>query len=172
MPLKISARTLALQALLGLLALPAWAQDFKDVPFLAEAVKANKLPPVADRLPGTPLVVGSAGQYGGEIVTLVPLARDILYISTFTYTRLVWYDRQLKLQPDLLERFENEDDRIFTFTLRAGHRWSNGSPFTAEDFRYYWEDVAQNPELSPAGPPEFMLVDGKLPRFEIGRAHV
>ena len=41
------------------------------------------------------------------------------------------------------------------------------NPFTAEDFRYYWEDVAQNEDLSPAGPPEFMMVDGNPPRFEI-----
>ncbi|HZB62653.1 MAG TPA: ABC transporter substrate-binding protein, partial [Microvirga sp.] len=56
---------------------------------------------------------------------------------------------------------------VFTFTLRAGHRWSDGSPFTAEDFRYYWEDVAQNKDLSPAGPPEFMLAGGQPPRFEV-----
>jgi peptide/nickel transport system substrate-binding protein len=97
----------------------------------------------------------------------VPRPRDIRYISTFTYTRLVGYDRNLQLQPDLLEKLENEDDRVFTFTLRPGHRWSDGSPFTTEDFRYYWEDVAQNADLSPAGPPEFMMVDGKPPRFEI-----
>ena len=70
-------------------------------------------------------------------------------------------------KPDILEKVENEDDRVFTFTLRAGHRWSDGTPFTAEDFRYYWEDVAQNADLSPAGPPEFMMVDGKPPRFEV-----
>ncbi len=48
-------------------------------------------------------------------------------------------------------KLENEDDRIFTFRLREGHRWSDGQPFTTEDFRYYWEDVAHNKELSPAG---------------------
>ncbi|HEV2566369.1 MAG TPA: ABC transporter substrate-binding protein [Microvirga sp.] len=167
MLLNIQTRSLVLAATLGWLALPAGAQDFKDAPFLAEQLKTKKLPPLAERLPKTPIVVGSAGQYGGDIVTLVPRPRDIRYISTFTYTRLVGYDGNLQLQPDLLEKFENEDDRIFTFTLRAGHRWSDGSPFTAEDFRYYWEDVALNADLSPAGPPEFMLVEGKPPRFEV-----
>ncbi|MBA1158141.1 ABC transporter substrate-binding protein [Microvirga mediterraneensis] len=167
MPLKSRTQKFALAFALGLLALPVMAQDFKDAPFLAEQVKEKKLPPLADRLPKTPIVVNSAGQYGGDVVTLVPRPRDIRYISTFAYTRLVGYDQDLQLQPDLLEKYENEDDRVFTFTLREGHRWSDGSPFTAEDFRYYWEDVAQNQDLSPAGPPEFMMVDGKPPRFEV-----
>jgi peptide/nickel transport system substrate-binding protein len=167
MLLNTRTRSLVLAAALGLMALPAGAQDFKDAPFFADQLKDKKLPPLAERLPKAPIVVDAAGQYGGDIVTLVPRPRDIRYISTFAYTRLVGYDRNLQLQPDLLEKFENEDDRVFTFTLRAGHRWSDGSPFTAEDFRYYWEDVAQNADLSPAGPPEFMMVDGKPPRFEV-----
>jgi peptide/nickel transport system substrate-binding protein len=167
MLLKTRTRSLVLAAALGFLALPAPAQDFKDAPFFAVQLKDKKLPPLAERLPKVPIVVDAAGQYGGDIVTLVPRPRDIRYISTFTYTRLVGYDRNLQLQPDLLEKYENEDDRVFTFFLRPGHRWSDGSPFTTEDFRYYWEDVAQNADLSPAGPPEFMMVDGKPPRFEI-----
>lgn len=151
-----------------LMGLPALAQTYTDPPFLAERIARKELPPLAERLPRNPIVVHpEGGQYGGDIVTLVPRPRDIRYISTWSYTRLVGYDRHLDLQPDLLEKFENVDDRIFTFTIRQGHHWSDGSPFTAEDFRYYWEDVARNPDLSPAGPPEFMLVDGKLPRFEV-----
>jgi peptide/nickel transport system substrate-binding protein len=162
-----SKRPFLLAAILGCLTLPALGQDFKEPPFFAALPPDKKLPPLAERLPKTPIVVDAAGQYGGDIVTLVPRPRDIRYISTYAYTRLVGYDRSLELQPDLLEKFENEDDRVFTFTLRAGHRWSDGSPFTAEDFRYYWEDIAHNLDLSPAGPPEFMLVEGKPPRFEV-----
>ena len=42
----------------------------------------------------------------------------------------------------------------FTLHLRPGHKWSDGAPFTTKDFRYYWEDVANDPELSPTGPPQ------------------
>jgi peptide/nickel transport system substrate-binding protein len=162
-----------LAIVLSLFALPADAQSFVETPLLADLVAKHKLPPVAERLPQTPLVVdptatgGSIGQSGGEIVTLIARARDVRYLSTYSYTRLVGYDEKLNLRPDLVERFDVEDQRVFTFVLRAGHRWSDGHSFTAEDFRYYWEDVAQNKDLSPAGIPEFMLVDGKSPVFEI-----
>jgi peptide/nickel transport system substrate-binding protein len=152
---------------------PALAQDVGEPPLLAARVEAKELPPMAQRLPRVPLVVdptthgGSVGQHGGDIITLVPRARDIRYISTYAYTRLVAYDRALNLYPDLLEEFEVDEERIFTFTLREGHRWSDGHPFTAEDFRYYWEDVALNSDVSPAGVPEFMMVEGKPPRFEV-----
>jgi peptide/nickel transport system substrate-binding protein len=164
---EVRMKPLLAAVLLGALAWPAWAQNYSEPPLFAERLAKKELAPLAERIPNPPIVVDAAGQYGGDVVTLVPRARDIRYISTYAYTRLVGYDRNLELRPDLLEKFENQDDRVFTFTLRAGHRWSNGSPFTAEDFRYYWDDVAQNQELSPAGPPEFMMVEGKLPRFEV-----
>ncbi len=166
-------KRLAPLALVGLLATPLAAQTYVEPPSLAPQVSGGQLPAVAERLPRTPIVVdpaaggGQPGQYGGQIITLVPRARDIRYISTYAYTRLVGYDEKLNLQPDILERADVEDERVFTFTLREGHRWSDGHPFTAEDFRYFWEDIAQNKELSPAGLPEFMLVDGKPPTFEV-----
>ncbi len=52
----------------------------------------------SDRLPKQPLVVESTtqgrqiGKPGGDVVTLVSKARDIRYISTYSYTRLVGYD--------------------------------------------------------------------------------
>src|SRR3712207_8666412 len=112
MMLKTRKTTLALALTLGWLALPALAQDYKEPPLFADLPQDKKLPPMAERLPRTPIVVGSSGRYGGDIVTLVPRPRDIRYISTYTYTRLVGYDRNLDLQPDLLERFENQDDRV------------------------------------------------------------
>jgi peptide/nickel transport system substrate-binding protein len=159
------------------LAETAFAQHFVEPPLFTERVEKKELPPVAERLPRVPLVVdptadgGSVGQQGGEIITLVPRARDIRYISTYSYTRLVGYDAKLRLQPDLLESLDVDGQRVFTFHLRPGHRWSDGHPFTAEDFRYFWEDVAHHKELSSAGVPEFMLVDGKPPKFEIIDEH-
>jgi len=144
-----------------------------EPPFLQERVAKGELPSIAQRLPKAPLVADleargrKIGRPGGDVVTLVPRARDIRYISAYGYARLVGYNEKLELLPDILEQLENDSDRVFTFRLREGHRWSDGTPFTAEDFRYFWEDIAQHKDLSPAGVPEFMLVDGKPPRFEI-----
>ena len=77
------------------------------------------------------------------------------------------YDDQFKLQTDILESYQVEGGKVFTFKLRPGHKWSDGHPFTTEDFRFYWEDIANNKELSSSGPPAVMLVDGKPPRVEI-----
>ncbi|HSI39317.1 MAG TPA: ABC transporter substrate-binding protein [Xanthobacteraceae bacterium] len=153
-------------------ATPAGAITYSEAPDLAARVAKGELPPVAERLPKTPLVSDmldrrrSIGRYGGEVRTLAAKARDLRYITVASYTRLVGYDEALKLRPDILEAVESEDDRVITFTLREGHRWSDGEPFTSEDFRYYWEDIANNPKLSPAGPPELFRAGGELPKVE------
>ncbi len=167
------AARLAAAAALLLAGLPALAQSYVETPLFAERVGKGELPPVAQRLPKEPLVVDlaakgrSIGRPGGEVTSLVARGRDIRYMSVQSYARLVGYTEKLALEPDLLAKLENENDQIFTFRLRDGHRWSDGHPFTTDDFRYYWEDVAHNPEISPAGIPEFMMLDGKPPRFEI-----
>ena len=74
--------------------------------------------------------------------------------------------QKLELVPDILKEVEVEDGRIFTLHLRKGHRWSDGEPFTSEDFRYWWEDVANNEALSPTGPPPELFVDGEPPTVE------
>lgn len=152
-----------------LLAGPAAALTPVETPSLAAQVKAGALPPVAQRLPAEPLVVDmaargrQAGRHGGEIRTLISAARDVRLAVVYGYARLAGYDARLEIVPDILRAIEVEDGRVFTLHLRKGHRWSDGAPFTTEDFRYWWQDVANNPDLSPAGPPELMLADGAPP---------
>src|SRR6516164_4966295 len=88
-------------------------------------------------------------------------------MTLYGNARLIVYDDQFKLQPDILESYDVKDNKEFTFHLRAGHRWSDGAPFTTEDLRFFWEDVANNKELSPSGPSVELLVDGKPPKVEI-----
>jgi len=164
---------------------PAWADvdlyqspaasapaAYQEPPALQARVAAGELPPVTERLPQNPRVVLSTperqvGKSGGEIRTLVGGAKDTRLLVVFGYARLLCYDENLDLVPDIAEKIEVEDGRIFTITLRKGHKWSDGEPFTTDDFRYWWEDVANNEELSPTGPPNLMLVDGAPPVFEI-----
>ena len=111
--------------------------------------------------------VPEVGEHGGSLRMLVSNTRDTRLLVVFGYARLVGYDAELNLVPDILEGVEVEGGRVFTMRLRAGHRWSDGAPFTSEDFRYWWEDVAGNKQLSPLGPPVELQVDGEWPRVEI-----
>ena len=89
-------------------------------------------------------------------------------MSVYGYSRLVGYHpKTFELEADILESFEVKEGRRFTFELRRGHKWSDGQPLTSEDFRYWWEDVANNKELSPVGPPKIMTINGELPIFEV-----
>jgi len=145
----------------------------EEPPSLAADVAAGKLPPLAARLPRVPLVFQAPradwtlGRYGGEVRTLLAKDRDIRMMVVYGYSRLVGYDEQLRLRPDILQSVDDVDSRVFTLHLREGHKWSDGHPFTAEDFRYYWEDVANNKELSPFGLPQALLVEGRPPKFEV-----
>jgi peptide/nickel transport system substrate-binding protein len=140
-----------------------------EPPMLRVDVSSGKLPPVQKRLPEQPLVVQveKPGKHGGTLNSLVGRSRDTRLLVVYGYARLVGYDRKLELAPDILESVEVKEGRSFTLKLRKGHRWSDGHPFTAEDFRYYWEDVATNSELSPSGPPKDLLVEDKPPKFEV-----
>lgn len=151
-----------------LLAAPARA-DYVETPELAIAVAAGQLPPVAERLPAEPLVVDLAGRgreagvHGGVMTMFIGRAKDVRYMAAWGYTRLVGYDEHYEIVPDLLRAVDVEEGRRFTLHLRAGHRWSDGHPFTAEDFRYWWEDIANNADLAPGGLPAELLVDGAGP---------
>ena len=172
-------------ALLAVLAAP-WAagrgagagaaaavMELIEPPVLAAAVDGGKLPPVRERVPETPAVADMSGEgrsigaHGGTLNILMGRAKDIRMMTVYGYARLVGYDPNLKFVSDILESFEVEGGKVFTFTLRKGHKWSDGAPFTVEDFRYYFEDVVNNKDLSPFGPPPALLVDGEAPRFEI-----
>lgn len=150
----------------------AAAQRFVEPTSLLEAVKAGKLPPVEKRLPATPLVAEfadgrSPGKHGGEARMLISGGRDVRLMTVYGYARLVGYDEKLQLRPDILLDVEVQDDKVFTFKLRPGHRWSDGAPFTAEDFRYYWEDICGNKLLAPGGPPRLFYVGDERAKFEV-----
>ena len=144
-----------------------------DSPFFADRVSSGALPPIAARLPATPRIIDleklgrQSGRHGGNIRMLMGDQRDIRMMTLYGYTRLMVYDINLELVPDVLESCDVEDGRIFTLRLRQGHRWSDGSPFTSEDFRYWWEDVANNKRLSPGGPPQALFSANELPVFEV-----
>ena len=154
-----------------LLAAPASA--YVESPLLADKVKGGELPPVAERLPANPRVIDlpamgrQIGKQGGTINSVIGSQKDIRFMTIYGYSRLVGYDEKLQLVPDILDKFTIEDGRIFTLTLRKGHKWSDGQPFTTEDFRYAFENVMLNEDLNPGGLPTELMPDGKPPKFEV-----
>ncbi len=166
-------RIRAIAAGLAALLCCASATAQTEPPLLVEKVQKGELPPMAARLPLTPHLTRLAdrkrepGKPGGEIRMIMADQRDLRMMSLYGYARLVGFNEKQELEPDILEDVQVEDGRRFTLVLREGHRWSDGMPFTTEDFRYWWEDVANNARLSPGGPPMAMLTDGKSPVVDI-----
>jgi peptide/nickel transport system substrate-binding protein len=146
-------------------------EGLQETPSLLARVQSGELPPVEQRVPEQPAVVqldgdSVPGKHGGQLRLLMGKQKDVRQMVIYGYARLVGYTPDLELEADILESFDVVDNRVFTLHLREGHRWSDGHPFTSEDFRYYWEDIASNPELSKSGPPLALLVDGQPPHVE------
>ena len=143
--------------------------ELQETPFFGREVTAGKLSRINERLPSDPAVAGleTVGNPGGELRMLMSGPKDTRMMVVYGYARPVGYTPALKLLPDILASVDVEDGRVFTLHLRRGHKWSDGYPFTSEDFRYWIEDVAQNNQLSPSGLPVTLMVQGEVPRFEV-----
>ncbi len=128
---------------------------------------AMAAPPDEPRIIDMEAIGKSVGQRGGSIRILMAKPKDIRMMVIYSGARLVTYDDSFKLAPDILKSVDVVEGRIFTLRIRKGHKWSDGQPFTSEDFRYYWEDVANNKELSRGGLSNKLLVNGKGPKFEV-----
>ena len=144
-----------------------------EIPFLKDRVDSGQLPKMAERIPEEPLVVNIAsqgkepGRYGGDLRLLMGKAKDIGQMTVYSYARIVGYDTNFELKPDIVKSFSVKEGKEFTFTLRKGHKWSDGHPLTSEDFRYWWEDMVKHPVLGRKGVRSEMLVDGEEPKFEV-----
>lgn len=132
------ASTVALASMLA--AAPALGQQ--QAPMLDELVASGALPPVDERLPANPLVVTpieSVGTYGGTWHSALRGGLDNAWIArTVAYDGLVRYNREWnEIIPNLAESWEvSEDATRYTFKLREGLKWNNGTPFTSADIAF------------------------------------
>jgi peptide/nickel transport system substrate-binding protein len=135
-----------------------------ESPLLAEKVSLGTLSPVADRLPESPLVVTPierVGKYGGTWRRLAVNVYDLALTDRLGYEPLVRWDLTGQgVVPGLAESWKILDGgRTYRFHLRKGMRWSDGEPFTSEDFMYYYEGELLNSELTPVFP-AWLILDG------------
>jgi peptide/nickel transport system substrate-binding protein len=72
---------------------------------------------------------------------MISSAYSTALITEHVYGSLMQYDKELnEVQPDLAESVEiSEDKLLYTFKLRAGVKWHDGQPFTAEDVKFSME---------------------------------
>jgi len=145
-------------------------EKFHEAPDLARLVKAGKLPPVEQRLPREPLVVPPVeriGRYGGTWHRGFTGPADKQNADRIMHDHLIYYDLDgFTIVPHIAKSWEISDNaRTFTFKLRKGMKWSDGSPFTAEDFMFAYRDLILNDELNPAKP-DYLKPGGKLGRLE------
>jgi len=167
---------LAMVLAIGTASQAGLANTMVETPILLEDVQNGSLPPVIERIPAQPQVVtfsgeSKPGKHGGQLRLLMGKQKDIRQIVIYSYARLIGYNSNFELETDILASFQVVENRIFTLHLRKGHKWSDGHPFTSEDFRYYWEDIANNPELSKGGLPNELVIEGEEPVVEFPDLH-
>lgn len=136
--------------------------SFSDNPAMADLnarITGNpELPPVAERLPAEPLVIvpyEAIGIYGGQLDALsnATEAGTSDFLST-RHVNLVRYGEDyVTIEPNVAKSWVwNQDFTELTFELRAGHKWSDGAPFTAEDVAFWVNELILNPEVYESTP--------------------
>lgn len=121
---------------------------------------------LADRIPSEPLVVvpyDSVGTYGGTLDVLSNATEagtsDFLSVR---HVNLVRYSDDLQtIVPNIAKSWEwNGDFTQLTFKLRAGHKWSDGAPFTSADVKFWYDDLMMDTNIFEK-PKDYVTVAGE-----------
>jgi peptide/nickel transport system substrate-binding protein/oligopeptide transport system substrate-binding protein len=79
----------------------------------------------------------------------------------WTYDCLLLVDKDNKIVPGVAEKWETSTDGLtWTFHLRQGLKWSDGSALTANDFVYSWKRVADPNTAAPYAQTVLGMVKG------------
>jgi peptide/nickel transport system substrate-binding protein len=106
-----------------------------------------------------------AGLFG----PLAPSSGPDNQVMSFLSEGLLGVDPDYKLQPRLAESFEvSSDAKTFTFKLRKGLKWSDGTPFTSKDVLFTYTALA-NSKTKSATAGSYAAVEG-VKEFNAGTA--
>ncbi len=144
--------------------------SFSEAPMLAELVAAGDLPPVEERLPSDPLVIAPAemiGEYGGILRRAYTGPGDNQNIERWNNDHHIFWDTgATEVRPRIIKAWEsNEDASLWTFHLRSGMKWSDGEPFTADDYLFWHDNIVSNELLVPT-PPWWIVWGGEMATME------
>jgi peptide/nickel transport system substrate-binding protein len=143
-----------------------------EAPMLAEMVEAGELPPVEERLPAEPLIVEpveSVGKYGGTWRRVFTGINDFHAFGRIVYEPMLRWPRDPAdgVQPGIAKEWTwNEEGTELTLVLREGLKWSDGEPFTTADITFWWEDIENDTNITPAVHAEW-VVDGEPMELEV-----
>src|SRR2546428_6549297 len=147
-------------------------KGLKEAPQLAELVKAGKLPPVAERVGQDPVVIRplhATGKSGATGRGGSPGPADFwngFRCCSGPDHLMFWDYTGDKALPTIAKGLEMQDGgRAWLVHLRRGMKWSDGKPFTSDDFVFWFEDVYRNKDLVPT-PSAQMAINGKQGSIE------
>ena len=103
-------------------------------------------------------------QLGPDVESIDPAlnsAVDGANYILFAYENLLKVDKDGKIVPGLAQKYEiSEDQLTWTFYLRDGLKWSDGTDFTAEDFVYSWQRMVDPNVAAPYAQTVLGMVEG------------
>ena len=115
----------------------------------------------------------SAKKDGGKILTIelgpevesidpaLNTTNDGANYLTYLFDNLLRVDKDGKIAPSLAEKYESSADALtWTFYLRDGLKWSDGSDLTANDFVYSWQRMIDPEVAAPYAEITLGMVEG------------
>ena len=103
-------------------------------------------------------------QLGPDVETIDPAlnsAVDGANYILFAFDNLLKMDKDGNVVPGLAEKYEVSDDQLtWTFHLRDGLKWSDGSALTADDFVYSWQRLVDPNVAAPYAQTVLGMVEG------------
>ena len=146
---------------------------YNEAPMLADLVGSGDLPPVEERIPSNPRVVTpyeEVGVYGGTWHRAFKGLSDRWGPTKINEEMAIEWDAPdpdtLNLTANFISEWtQNDDASQFTFTLRDGLKWSDGSPLTTTDVEFYYSLISGDTPLH--NPPSNYIVAGELMSLEI-----
>ena len=103
-------------------------------------------------------------EMGPEVESIDPAlntTNDGANYLTYLFDNLLRTDKDGKVVPSLAQKYEVSDDGLtWTFHLRDGLKWSDGSDFTANDFVYSWQRMVDPDVAAPYAETVLGMVEG------------